>query len=50
MRGLSICFFLNLFVCLFAKGQKITTRLLIEQNIVSDTTKRNINVSETWFK
>lgn len=46
MRGLSICFFLNLFVCLFAKGQKITARLLIEQNIVYDTTKRNINVSE----
>lgn len=46
MRGLSICFFLNLFVCLCAKGQKIIARLLIEQKIFCDTTKRNINVSE----
>ncbi len=43
MRGWNICLFLNLFVCLYTKGQKVTTAVpLGKQNIVYDTTKPNI--------
>ncbi|MEJ7682941.1 MAG: hypothetical protein WKG06_34810 [Segetibacter sp.] len=47
MRGWSICLFLNLFVCLYTKGQKITTAIPFDkQNMVDDTTKRNINAGK----
>lgn len=43
MRGWAICFFLNLFVCICAKGQQVFTAKYFEQKMITDTTKRGIS-------
>lgn len=46
MRGGAICFFLNLFVCVYATAQKIFTALpSARQEMNYDTTKRVLSVS-----
>lgn len=43
MRGWKICFFINLFVCICAKGQQISTPIrFAKQTIFYDTAKTNI--------
>lgn len=50
MRGWSICFFINLFVCFHAKSQPYYAMPFNKKIIDYDTTERNINAPAPFLR